>query len=181
MTGRGAQGPWGSLGPVIGQGLGALGAFGQQAGTPGTPARRPEVRIGDSERDAAVRALGEHFAAGRLTHAEFDERSTAAWAARTESALRPLFVDLPPLTRQPTAPTAASTAGRSRARNRRFPVTPILLVVLGVLLLTGADLPVLLVVLGVWWAAVSFSRQRSCSTPHRSPGAHGAGGRHGHH
>ena len=55
----------------------------------------PEMRIGDAEREAAVQALGEHFAAGRLTKDEFDERSASAYAARTASALRPLFVDLP--------------------------------------------------------------------------------------
>jgi hypothetical protein len=55
----------------------------------------PEPRIGDAERDAAIQALGEHFAAGRLTKDEYDERSEAALRARTDSDLRPLFVDLP--------------------------------------------------------------------------------------
>ncbi len=57
--------------------------------------RGREVRIGDAEREAAVTALGEHYAAGRLTKVEYDERADLAWAARTHSALWPLFADLP--------------------------------------------------------------------------------------
>jgi hypothetical protein len=53
------------------------------------------VRIGDAERDTAVERLGEHFAAGRLTKEEFDERATQASAARYDDDLRPLFADLP--------------------------------------------------------------------------------------
>lgn len=53
------------------------------------------VRIGDAERDSAVSALGDHFAAGRITREEFDERIDQAMQARFESDLRPLFADLP--------------------------------------------------------------------------------------
>ena len=56
-----------------------------------------EPRIGDAEREAAVTSLGEHYAAGRLTKEEFDERSDQAWAARTAAGLWPLFADLPRL------------------------------------------------------------------------------------
>jgi hypothetical protein len=41
------------------------------------------LRIGDADRDRAVAALGDHFAAGRLTADEFDDRSSRAWQART--------------------------------------------------------------------------------------------------
>lgn len=54
-----------------------------------------QLRIGDSERDAAVAALGEHYAAGRLTKQEFDERADRAAAARFNADLAPLFADLP--------------------------------------------------------------------------------------
>ena len=37
----------------------------------------PELRIGDDDREAAVTALGEHYAAGRLTKEEYDERADA--------------------------------------------------------------------------------------------------------
>jgi hypothetical protein len=53
------------------------------------------MRIGNDEREQAVRALGEHFAQGRLEPHEFEERTTAAYAARTTEELDPLFADLP--------------------------------------------------------------------------------------
>ena len=53
------------------------------------------IRIGTAEREQAVKALGEHFAQGRLEPAEFEERMTAAYAARTASELERLFDDLP--------------------------------------------------------------------------------------
>jgi hypothetical protein len=55
----------------------------------------PSVRIGYVEREAAVRELGEHYAAGRLDAAEYEERTSAAYAARTADDLQPLFADLP--------------------------------------------------------------------------------------
>lgn len=58
-------------------------------------ARDGNVRIGDAERDEAVSALGEHFAAGRLTKDEFDERSDQVTRARFAGELVPVFADLP--------------------------------------------------------------------------------------
>lgn len=54
-----------------------------------------QIRIGDAERDAAAGALGEHYAAGRLTKTEYDERVDQVWTARFEQDLQPLFTDLP--------------------------------------------------------------------------------------
>ena len=42
-----------------------------------------------------MRALGEHFAEGRLDQQEYEERVSAAYAARTAEDLAPLFRDLP--------------------------------------------------------------------------------------
>jgi len=53
------------------------------------------VRIGTTEREAAARALGEHFAAGRLQTDEYEFRLTAAYEAPTLRYLRGLFDDLP--------------------------------------------------------------------------------------
>ena len=53
------------------------------------------LRIGDAEREEAVRRLGEHFAAGRLDEEEHNERTSAAYAARTQPQLDALFADLP--------------------------------------------------------------------------------------
>jgi uncharacterized protein DUF1707 len=55
----------------------------------------PEIRIGDAERTAAARELGEHFAQGRLTADEHQERLDRVMSARTASELTPLFTDLP--------------------------------------------------------------------------------------
>jgi hypothetical protein len=58
------------------------------------PAYRP-LRIGFAERDAAVKELGDHFAAGRIELAEFEERADRANVARTQADLDALFTDLP--------------------------------------------------------------------------------------
>jgi DNA-binding PadR family transcriptional regulator len=51
--------------------------------------------VSDADRDLAVARLREHFAVGRLTHAELDERLSAALTAQTSGDLRGLLADLP--------------------------------------------------------------------------------------
>jgi DNA-binding PadR family transcriptional regulator len=51
--------------------------------------------VSDADRDLAIARLREHFAAGRLTYAELDERLTAALTVRTAGDLRGLLADLP--------------------------------------------------------------------------------------
>jgi hypothetical protein len=53
------------------------------------------LRIGFAERDAAAKELGEHYAAGRLELAEFEERVDRVNVARTQAELDALFTDLP--------------------------------------------------------------------------------------
>ncbi|MGW6195690.1 DUF1707 SHOCT-like domain-containing protein [Kribbella sp. NPDC055110] len=53
------------------------------------------IRIGDSEREDAVRRLGEHYEAGRLSADEHSERVEQALRARTGADLEGLFADLP--------------------------------------------------------------------------------------
>ncbi|WP_432889301.1 DUF1707 SHOCT-like domain-containing protein [Kribbella sp. CA-245084] len=53
------------------------------------------IRIGDSEREDAVRRLGEHYEAGRLSAEEHSERVEQALKARTGVDLDGLFTDLP--------------------------------------------------------------------------------------
>ncbi len=53
------------------------------------------IRIGDSEREDAVRRLGEHYEAGRLSAEEHSERVEQALKARTGADLEGLFADLP--------------------------------------------------------------------------------------
>lgn len=54
-----------------------------------------DLRASDAERQAVVRRLEVALRDGRLTIAEFDERSRAAYAARTRSELDDLTEDLP--------------------------------------------------------------------------------------
>jgi len=54
------------------------------------------LRIGTAERQAAINALDEHLAAGRLGIEEYAERSATAANAVLASELRALFTDLPP-------------------------------------------------------------------------------------
>ena len=70
-----------------------VGQGGRSTGGAGVPGKR--VRIGDAERDQAVSLLSDHFVAGRLTQAEFEERSEQATRARYSDELEPLFDELP--------------------------------------------------------------------------------------
>jgi hypothetical protein len=53
------------------------------------------IRIGDAERNEAVRRLGEHYEAGRLSSDEHSERVDQALRATTRDHLDALFRDLP--------------------------------------------------------------------------------------
>lgn len=64
----------------------------------------PAVRASDAERDQVVGLLQRHFADGRLTQAELEERAGAAYAARTRAQLRDLTADLPAAGQQPPRP-----------------------------------------------------------------------------
>src|SRR3984957_11446764 len=63
-----------------------------------------QMKASDSDRDAVVSNLSEHFQAGRLTAGEFDERTGSALAARTWGELRDLLADLPAAQPGPVAP-----------------------------------------------------------------------------
>jgi Domain of unknown function (DUF1707) len=53
------------------------------------------MRASDADRDRATARLREHFAEGRLTQAELDERISAALSAKTLGDLRRVTADLP--------------------------------------------------------------------------------------
>ena len=55
----------------------------------------PHLRAADADRTAVAGVLGEHMAAGRLTVAEYEERLTRAYAAKTYGELAELTTDLP--------------------------------------------------------------------------------------
>lgn len=75
-------------------------------------AETQHLRISDQEREHAASSIREHYAAGRLDGAEFEERLQAVYAARTRGELDALGADLPPL------PLSASQA-RTVALQRR--------------------------------------------------------------
>ncbi|WP_336205810.1 DUF1707 SHOCT-like domain-containing protein [Nonomuraea sp. LPB2021202275-12-8] len=56
---------------------------------------RDDLRIGDAEREQTMASLREHFAQGRLTHEELDQRLDQALAARTGRDLAQVTADLP--------------------------------------------------------------------------------------
>ena len=53
------------------------------------------IRISDADRERSAAALRDHYADGRLTCEELDERVTAALTARTFGDLRSVMADLP--------------------------------------------------------------------------------------
>lgn len=55
----------------------------------------PDIRIGDAEREEALKALGEHMSAGRLELDEYGDRSALVTTAKTRGDLLALFADLP--------------------------------------------------------------------------------------
>jgi hypothetical protein len=85
------------------------------------------IRIGTAERTAAMKALDEHLAAGRLGVEEYGDRSAAAAGATVAGDLAVLFTDLPaphpelpgvpgppPSTAElPAVPAAATAAERN--------------------------------------------------------------------
>jgi uncharacterized protein DUF1707 len=69
--------------------------FSGGGGDPARPRGPHALRIGDAERDAAATDLGEHYAAGRLTLDELNERLDAVFSARTFGQLNRIMADLP--------------------------------------------------------------------------------------
>jgi len=67
-----------------------------------------DLRISDADRERAAAALREHYAAGRLDSSELEDRTQAAYAARTEGELESLHRDLPAL--PPKPPTTMERA-----------------------------------------------------------------------
>jgi Domain of unknown function (DUF1707) len=125
--------------------------------------RDPDLRVSQAERDEVVTVLAGHFADGRLTVDEYEERVEAALAARTGRDLEPLLEDLPA-----ADPPAAPARTRHRRGPRSFgaPLVP-------ARLLAVAAVVVLAIATGPWalwllWPALVFT------------GGCGLGRRHGH-
>lgn len=74
--------------------------------------RELQVRVSDAEREAVVSRLSEACGEGRITLAEFTERTDGAYAARTRADLEKLTADLPGLERTSSTPTGGSLTVR---------------------------------------------------------------------
>lgn len=133
-----------------------------------------EIRIGDAERDAATAALGEHYAAGRLTKEEYDERIDQVWAARFNADLAPVFADLPrrgpdvmSRVRATPAPRRPQPAGWGSPFRWLAPAVVIALIT--AVVLTG--MPWLLFILFWFWAFGGFGhRDRHRTRRHTTRG-----------
>jgi hypothetical protein len=83
-------------------------------------ATQPSLRIGDTEREATAAELREHYAHGRLTLEEFNERLDAVFAAKTQSDLSRLTADLPHVrTGGAPLPSARTRPGQTLASGPR--------------------------------------------------------------
>jgi len=97
------------------------------------------IRVSDTDRDRVTAQLRDHFAAGRITPGELDERLSAALNAKTFGDLRRIMADLPgPVAAPLGAASPSLRAAPAWAVRRRPPFPPlILLVLLTVLLIPG--------------------------------------------
>ncbi len=138
---------------------------------PPRPGTKPALRIGDAEREEAVTDLGRHFADGRLTPLEHEERTALAFQARTGTDLGALFADLPLLsptrdvTRRPRSAQALRIAWRLAA------VALLVALVLGALHAVQVILVVALVVLALRWTIGrrGGGQGHRAEPPHRPP------------
>src|SRR6266568_1281309 len=78
------------------------------------------MRVSDAEREAVTARLRDHFAEGRLTDGELDERVSAALSAKTFGELRSLTADLPgPVPLPPRAAARPDWSGPPHWGRRR--------------------------------------------------------------
>jgi hypothetical protein len=113
------------------------------------------IRVSDADRDSITAQLRDHFAAGRITPDELDERLSAALDAKTFGDLRRIMADLPgpvpALNRAVSPPLRTSPAWAVR---RRPPFPPLVLFALFAALLvpgTGWVLAAFVNVILVLW------------------------------
>lgn len=151
--------------------------------------REATLRIGDVERNRMTDALHEHYAQGRLTKDELDERLDATLAAKTFADLRPVTADLPEL----AGPEPAQPAGRARGLNGlrgafagplAFVAVPLglLLTVVALMVVLRAAFFLLPILMIAWlvMAMMGHGRRRAWRDGGQFPGFHGYGRGYGH-
>ena len=104
-------------------------------------ADKPHLRVSDQEREQAASEIREHYAAGRLDSAEFEERVQAAYGARTQRELNAISADLPALPPKPptTTEVVRQTLSSSSLLGNAGAAGTVFLVCTGVWAITGAD------------------------------------------
>jgi Domain of unknown function (DUF1707) len=153
------------------------------------------VRVGDADRDAIAAQLREHYADGRLTLDELNERLDHTFAAKTTADLDAVMRDLPHVPRPVGTPLVGSTgsgwdsgSGYSRPSRPFGLFAPALglmwaFLILGALMLFGlggGDRPLAIVVLLAVFALLkrlfSFGVRRSGRGGRRGGRGGGGGG-----
>jgi hypothetical protein len=136
------------------------------------------IRASDADRERVTARLRDHYAEGRLTAEELDERTSAALHAKTFGDLRRVMTDLPDPVLVPQAAPGLRPSGPSWMARRRGPrFLPVAMVLLLVALLAPGPGWVLFaffkVVLLFWLVTglVSFLFARRFR--HRMPGGPG--------
>jgi len=120
--------------------------------------RNPDLRVSQAERDEVAATLGRHYADGRLSVGEYEERVAAALEARTGRDFDALLADLPAPAPAPTPPTAARNTPSADDWRRLAPHLPRILAVTAVLVIALGS--------GLWflwllWPALALT------SPHR--------------
>jgi hypothetical protein len=127
--------------------------------------RDPDMRVSQAERDEVAAALARHYADGRLSLGEYEDRVAAAYEARTGRDFEPLLADLPapvPATTPTSTPAPAGSGAGARRPwfdRTRLPVyLPRLLAVTGVLILAVGS---------GWWVLWLLWPALVLTSPHR--------------
>ena len=122
------------------------------------------MRASDADREALTARLRDHYAEGRLTQDELDERVSVALSAKTFGELRSLTTDLPgPAVVSPRTAARPSWGGPPpwrRHYHRRPPMPLILLIALLVVLSSGGGWAVFgfFRLILVFWLAMMLTR-----------------------
>lgn len=124
--------------------------------------RSGRVRAGDADRERVATLLAEHYSHGRLSLAEFDERTTLALGAIHHDELEALLADLPGASPRWQPVPRASRPAPPRPMPRSGP--PLVLLLVAVVVLTrGAALWLLPL---VWWFGGAALLRRQHLTHH---------------